>query len=262
MVSPSRCPPSQPERPGPTRREPRRAQRSYTTCRDTILQTRVRLAPHTGDGRRLFSRFSPDPPYLATRHGQAAHKQAGIRRYMIAPGQWGRERPSLPIGYGNLPKLTRPRPLMPSGSCSWPAATGALGHGCLRTTIDMQLETVPSRPRSGGLSHSRGMSSNAPYQTTRSLWSRLSPHREPQRAFYPGEHDGSPFGYRRRRHQCPPTAPRDLVMLGAGGNGRGGDGGSWLKKQAKQGTQRSLGVTTGKEAVWSIHRNTSEKVVQ
>ena len=36
MVSPSRCPPWQPERPGPTRREPRRAQRSYTTCRDTI----------------------------------------------------------------------------------------------------------------------------------------------------------------------------------------------------------------------------------
>ena len=37
MVSPSRCPPWQPERPGPTRREPRRAQRScLTTCRDTI----------------------------------------------------------------------------------------------------------------------------------------------------------------------------------------------------------------------------------
>ena len=36
MVSPSRCPPWQPERPGPTRREPRRAQRSYTTPRDTI----------------------------------------------------------------------------------------------------------------------------------------------------------------------------------------------------------------------------------
>ncbi len=36
MVSPSRCPPWQPERPGPTRREPRRAQRSYTTCQDTI----------------------------------------------------------------------------------------------------------------------------------------------------------------------------------------------------------------------------------
>ena len=29
----------QPERPGPTRREPRRAQRSYTTPRDTILAT-------------------------------------------------------------------------------------------------------------------------------------------------------------------------------------------------------------------------------
>ena len=37
MVSPSRCPPWQPERPGPTRREPRRAQRSYTTPRDTIV---------------------------------------------------------------------------------------------------------------------------------------------------------------------------------------------------------------------------------
>ena len=36
MVSPSRCPQWQPERPGPTRREPRRAQRSYTTRRDTI----------------------------------------------------------------------------------------------------------------------------------------------------------------------------------------------------------------------------------
>ena len=36
MVSPSRCPPWQPERPGPTRREPRRAQRSYTTRRDMI----------------------------------------------------------------------------------------------------------------------------------------------------------------------------------------------------------------------------------
>ena len=35
-MSPSRCPPWQPERPGPTRREPRRAQRSYTTRRDTI----------------------------------------------------------------------------------------------------------------------------------------------------------------------------------------------------------------------------------
>ena len=35
---PSRCPPWQPERPGPTRREPRRAQRSYTTRRDTIRQ--------------------------------------------------------------------------------------------------------------------------------------------------------------------------------------------------------------------------------
>ena len=38
MVSPSRCPPWQPERPGPTRREPRRAQRSYTTRRDTIFK--------------------------------------------------------------------------------------------------------------------------------------------------------------------------------------------------------------------------------
>ena len=35
-MPPSRCPPWQPERPGPTRREPRRAQRSYTTRWDTI----------------------------------------------------------------------------------------------------------------------------------------------------------------------------------------------------------------------------------
>ena len=54
MVSPSRCPPWQPERPGPTRREPRRAQRSYTTPRDTIrwivpLNSRVDyLNLHTG----------------------------------------------------------------------------------------------------------------------------------------------------------------------------------------------------------------------
>ena len=41
MVSPSRCPPWQPERPGPTRREPRRAQRSYTTPRDTIIRRRL-----------------------------------------------------------------------------------------------------------------------------------------------------------------------------------------------------------------------------
>ena len=49
MVSPSRCPPWQPERPGPTRREPRRAQRSYTTRRDTIHGFRnneVRLQLH------------------------------------------------------------------------------------------------------------------------------------------------------------------------------------------------------------------------
>ena len=45
MVSPSRCPPWQPERPGPTRREPRRAQRSYTTRRDTIID-HVRGAPY------------------------------------------------------------------------------------------------------------------------------------------------------------------------------------------------------------------------
>ena len=43
MVSPSRCPPWQPERPGPTRREPRRAQRSYTTRRDTIIGSDSRL---------------------------------------------------------------------------------------------------------------------------------------------------------------------------------------------------------------------------
>ena len=46
-MSPSRCPPWQPERPGPTRREPRRAQRSYTTRRDTI-QSRRRAPLESG----------------------------------------------------------------------------------------------------------------------------------------------------------------------------------------------------------------------
>ena len=55
MVSPSRCPPWQPERPGPTRREPRRAQRSYTTPRDTILcrgVLRFRCVGERADDRR------------------------------------------------------------------------------------------------------------------------------------------------------------------------------------------------------------------
>ena len=49
MVSPSRCPPWQPERPGPTRREPRRAQRSYTTRRDTIAVDAVLAIQTVGD---------------------------------------------------------------------------------------------------------------------------------------------------------------------------------------------------------------------
>ena len=35
-MSPSSCPQRQPDKPGPTRRKPRRAQGSYTTSRDTI----------------------------------------------------------------------------------------------------------------------------------------------------------------------------------------------------------------------------------
>ena len=49
MVSPSRCPPWQPERPGPTRQEPRRAQRSYTTRRDTIAVDAVLAIQTVGD---------------------------------------------------------------------------------------------------------------------------------------------------------------------------------------------------------------------
>ena len=50
MVSPSRCPPWQPERPGPTRREPRRAQRSYTTRRDTIF-----VGDHAAEGATVYT---------------------------------------------------------------------------------------------------------------------------------------------------------------------------------------------------------------
>ena len=52
MVSPSRCPPWQPERPGPTRREPRRAQRSYTTRRDTIAGLSEQLSNGPLEERR------------------------------------------------------------------------------------------------------------------------------------------------------------------------------------------------------------------
>ena len=45
LRSPHHAPPSQPERPGPTRREPRRAQRSYTTCADRALQAAPPPAP-------------------------------------------------------------------------------------------------------------------------------------------------------------------------------------------------------------------------
>ena len=80
MVSPSRCPPWQPERPGPTRREPRRAQRSYTTPRDTILPPYLRRAKSveellawlylkgisTGDfGEALAALLGPDAPGLS-----------------------------------------------------------------------------------------------------------------------------------------------------------------------------------------------------
>ena len=71
MVSPSRCPPWQPERPGPTRREPRRAQRSYTTPRDTIAEL---LEHQTDRARHAFVRVDLDPPVpspaIARRQGE------------------------------------------------------------------------------------------------------------------------------------------------------------------------------------------------
>ena len=69
MVSPSRCPPWQPERPGPTRREPRRAQRSYTTRRDTI------------DGKRRWTKIGDaDAMPEAEARSQARSLLAGIRK--------------------------------------------------------------------------------------------------------------------------------------------------------------------------------------
>ena len=65
MVSPSRCPPWQPERPGPTRREPRRAQRSYTTRRDTICLTAAcaqRSSLWVGCVVPPFIAWRPHPP--------------------------------------------------------------------------------------------------------------------------------------------------------------------------------------------------------
>ena len=83
MVSPSRCPPWQPERPGPTRREPRRAQRSYTTPRDTIAP-----ADHATRSKwleRLFEAVQNDGvEYLRPaeeRWGEIAHYPDLINKY-------------------------------------------------------------------------------------------------------------------------------------------------------------------------------------
>ena len=115
MVSPSRCPPWQPERPRPTRREPRRAQRSYTTRRDTIrdrppqpgIVQLLALAhmpehrrcpqdeqlaeialPHPGDpaepllaGRRVLPRCQPGPGREVAPAAEALHRRRkGMQR--------------------------------------------------------------------------------------------------------------------------------------------------------------------------------------
>ena len=69
MVSPSRCPPWQPERPGPTRREPRRAQRSYTTPRDTIGLATSR------DGGSTYEKYA-QVPILDRRDGERVLRSA------------------------------------------------------------------------------------------------------------------------------------------------------------------------------------------
>ena len=76
VVSPSRCPPWQPERPGPTRREPRRAQRSYTTRRDTIKRT----------GRGPNRSTNRQSAYVA--NGQLIVEYArGARKHWVLPAR-------------------------------------------------------------------------------------------------------------------------------------------------------------------------------
>ena len=70
MVSPSRCPPWQPERPGPTRREPRRAQHSYTKRRDTIAAPK-----QTG-----FSRWHGDEAARRAVTNNRARLKSGVAR--------------------------------------------------------------------------------------------------------------------------------------------------------------------------------------
>ena len=98
MVSPSRCPPWQPERPGPTRREPRRAQRSYTTPRDTISNTGLKaiesfetnVSVSGPDVIRLFEPFGwkTDLGGAFQAEGRASGnlKKAVLRDLMISAG--------------------------------------------------------------------------------------------------------------------------------------------------------------------------------
>ena len=83
MVSPSRCPPWQPERPGPTRREPRRAQRSYTTRRDTIHVLKPGACPDAPPGSLQIGEvgarhLAGDDPGIVVLTGKGGQHGAGL----------------------------------------------------------------------------------------------------------------------------------------------------------------------------------------
>ena len=110
MVSPSRCPPWQPERPGPTRREPRRAQRSYTTRRDTIVgkddfnAARVAAVPQMLG--RWASNAAPDSP----KFNRCSHKhrtRSKTKRHQAATGWRAAISPNPDNAQGSLQKLTK-----------------------------------------------------------------------------------------------------------------------------------------------------------
>ena len=137
MVSPSRCPPWQPERPGPTRREPRRAQRSYTTRRDTITEPLEKVP-----GGRIYTETHGLP--TGSRPSATARKAAGLE----AGGHGGRSDPGTQ-GAASAPALL----LLPETRVAAFAGLADSAHGGVDS---------PTRPRVLPLSSVRETPSTAP----------------------------------------------------------------------------------------------------
>ena len=166
MVSPSRCPPWQPERPGPTRREPRRAQRSYTTCRDTFLSwpfAIVNWGNDMGNAYKVLIKFvltvlivamtlfprarrvAARPPgrKRRTRTGKESAWQA-LRCYpgQPAPSPTSPERKMIA---NRRTSMGRSMPGMPSWALAPDAGSGSRAAAARRPAITKSVSASPAR---------------------------------------------------------------------------------------------------------------------